>query len=326
MKFIDRFRDRKVCLISHNDLDGIGSIVIYKSYVEPITSYSEIYSFGYDDILDIEKNTSSFENFDLIIFIDIAPTIELYIIFKNLGIDIYIFDHHVSAYRELFNIADEDKYFYSLDKCGTQIFFDEITKGRRLSKCAFQFVEYISTYDLWQDKSVLWEKGKALHNILWGSIDRTVQGVNQHSRFITTQLDKIKKGKSFYFTEYENKLSILAEETETKYFNSCKKKLSIRKDNSGNTYAYFEAPSKISLIANRILKEFNNLDYICGHSTFNDSNGVFIPSISLRSAGEIDVSVIASDWGSGGHKFASGISFKNYDDFINFREGKLHLI
>jgi uncharacterized protein len=322
---LNKFKDKNICIISHQDLDGVGAILVYKYYIEPIAKSSLIMSCDYEEIqsLDFEKLL----NRDIILFTDITPTKELYEFLINENKEVYVYDHHQSAYNELLNVIKEEDYFYSTEKCGTKIFFDEITKGKRSSKCVHQFCELVDTYDRWQDNSALWKDGKALHNILWGSINwNAVSGIDKYDKFIQNQLLKFEKGKNFYFTSYEQKLAMNAEDKEREFYIKAKNNLIIRKDGEGNAYAYFEAPSKISLICNRFLKEFSELKYIIGHGTFNDKDGIFEPSLSLRSQGEVDVSIIAGMYNGGGHHNSAGCLLEDYDFFIKFREGKTHLI
>jgi oligoribonuclease NrnB/cAMP/cGMP phosphodiesterase (DHH superfamily) len=322
---LQKFKDKNVALFSHNDLDGIGAILVYKYYIEPLVTTSQIYSCSYDDIekFDITK----LDECDTVLFTDITPTKELYEKLIDQKKEVYVYDHHQSAYATLLNVIREEDYFYFTDKCGTKIFFDEITRGKRTSKCIYQFCQYVDTYDLWHENSVLWKEGKALHNILWGSVNwNAVNGIDKHDKFINNQLEKFHKGKNFYFSSYEQNLALKAEEREREFYTKAKNSISLRVDGEGNEYGYFECPSKISLICNRLLKELPQLKYVVGHGTFADKNGAMDPSISLRSVAEVDVSIIAGMWGGGGHKQASGILFEDYEKFMDFRAGKIHLI
>jgi len=322
---LERFRNKNIALFSHSDLDGIGSIVVYKYYIEPIAKSSFILSCDYSDIEQFEID--KLNTVDLVIFTDITPTAELYENLIQMNKQVYIYDHHQSAYNTLLNVIKEEDYYYSTEKCGTQIFFEELTKGKRTSKCIHQFCELVNTYDTWQENSALWKDAKALHNILWGSINRNaINTLDKYDKFISNQLEKFNKGKNFYLTAYEMKLAIASDDKEREFYTKIKNNLTIRKDNEGNNYAYFEISSKLSIIANRLLKDFPELKYICGHGTFHDKGGIYEPSVSIRSLGETDVSIIASLYGGGGHRNSSGMLFEDYELFLKFREGKKHLI
>ena len=325
MNLLEHFKDKKIFQWSHNDLDGVGAIIVGKYFVGPISSKFEQFSADRDDIEACDHTTLS--EYDIILFTDITPTKELYNNLIEQGQEVLVFDHHISAYTDLMNTIPEEKYIYAIDRCGTQIFFDSLNEGRRTSKCIYQFVELVNTYDLWQENSALWNEGKALHNILWGSVNwGATDNMTKYNKFIENQLDKFYKGKIFYFTQYEDRLikSALNKEKENLAF--AKKNIEFRTDGEGNNYAYFECTSKLSIIANMILKEYNQLDYVVCHSTFKDRSGVLEPSVSLRSPGTMDVSLIAQIYECGGHKQASGISFKDHEFFLKFRKGEVHLI
>lgn len=325
MSLLESFKDKNVLQISHQDLDGIGSIIIGKYYIEPIVKEFNLFSGDYTDIESFDLDLVN--EIDVICFTDITPTVNLYNILIKMNKIVKVFDHHQSAYTTLMNIIPKEDYYYSTEKCGTKIFFDELTRGIRASKCVWQFVELCNTYDLWMESSALWKDGKALHNILWGSMDwGSTNNLIKYDKFIQNQMEKFQKGKNYYFTQYEDRLAKSALEKEKENLLFAKKNIQFRKDNEGNEYAYFECTSKISIIANLLLKEYPKLDYICAHSTYKDKLGIFEPSLSLRSLGGTDVSIIASLYDSGGHKQAAGISFKDYDLFLKFRNGECHLI
>jgi oligoribonuclease NrnB/cAMP/cGMP phosphodiesterase (DHH superfamily) len=117
---LNKFKDKNICIISHQDLDGVGAILVYKYYIEPIAKSSLIMSCDYEEIqsLDFEKLL----NRDIILFTDITPTKELYEFLINENKEVYVYDHHQSAYNELLNVIKEEDYFYSTEKCGTKIF------------------------------------------------------------------------------------------------------------------------------------------------------------------------------------------------------------
>ena len=322
---LEDFKGKDIFIISHNDLDGVGAIIVYKYYVEPYTNKSYIFSGGHDEIDTLELD--AFNEYNLILFTDIAPTEELYNVLIKLGKEVKVFDHHQSSYNTLLNVIKEEDYYYSTEKCGTKIFFDELTKGRRTTKCVHQFCELVDTYDRWQEYSALWKDGKALHNILWGSVNwSATNNLDKYEKFIINQLEKMKKGKNFYLTAYENKLALAAEDKEREFYIKAKRDMSFRVDNEGNNYAYFECPSKTSLIANRLLKDYSQLKYIVGRGTYEDKEGTYDNSLSLRSLGETDVSIIAGLHGGGGHHNSSGCSIDDYEKFLQFKSGKIHLI
>lgn len=327
MKFIDRFRDRKVYSFFDSDLDGVGSRIIYHYYIESITSCSFITNSAKRDMS--EFNYDYCNKSDIILFVDIAPTVELYKELIELNKEVIICDHHQTSYIELQELQiSESNYIYSTEDCGCMILFKQCTHGRRVQKCSFQFTELVNTYDTWQQNSFLWKDAYKLHNILWEGVNWFTEqsDTERYNAFIERQLIKFNKGKSFYFTEYENSLNEKALAKEKTNLNQARKTLSIRKDNSYNTYGYFECNSKLSIIATTLLKEYDNLDYICGYSTYlTNVKGEQSFKVSLRSREGFDVSIIAQKYGGGGHVNASGVDLPE-EVFLKLQKGIDHLV
>lgn len=327
MKFLDRFRNQNVYAFFDSDLDGIGSRIVYHYYIEPLVKRGFITNSSQRDMSDFNQDYS--DKSDVILFTDIAPTVELYNKLISEGKEVIICDHHDTSYRDLqeCNIPEEN-YFYSTTDCGCMILFKNCSQERRIQKCVFQFVELVNTYDTWQENSSLWPEAKKLNNTLWGSINwfDDKSDTDRANTFIERQLLKFSKGKYFYFTNYEEELHQKAFLKEKSNLSEAKRTLSIREDNSLNKYGYFECNSKLSFVASTLLKEYPYLDYICGYSTFSSKvKNEPTTNVSLRSREPFDVSLIAKKYGGGGHPQASGVELPE-DIFKDLRKGKIHLI
>lgn len=326
MTLLERFKDKRVQVVTDSDFDGINSHIIAKIYLEPlvqqflftITSKRDMSEFSMVDAL----------NSDIILFVDIAPTVELYLKLKQFEKEVYIFDHHITSYTDLINTVEEN-YFFTEEKCGCKIFFDELTKGHRTSKAVFQFVQLTDTYDRWQKQSILWKDAEKLQNIMYEYVDwfnKTLTDNERYEKYINIQIQKIDKGKNFYITQYEETLAKNAEDKKRRNLETARKTLQIRRDNSGNNYAYFECNSKLSITGNNILDEYDNLDYIIGHSTYEEvSDGKKNGKVSLRSKGSFTVNNIAKIYGGGGHPQAAGVDLP-LDVFEKLRKGEIHLV
>ena len=166
MNFLELFKDKKICLISHSDLDGFGSTVIGYYYLAPIASSFMTHNSGEYDLSDYDLD-KSIKYCDTFIFTDFSPTVEVIDKLKASNKDFWVFDHHVSRMDDL-KLAIGDHFIYDNVRCGTKIFFDELTKGSRVKKCVYGFVELVNVYDLFQMNSALWRTAKGLSNILWG--------------------------------------------------------------------------------------------------------------------------------------------------------------
>jgi oligoribonuclease NrnB/cAMP/cGMP phosphodiesterase (DHH superfamily) len=326
LSLLETFSNKKVYVVTDADLDGVNSHIIAKIYLEPIVQQ---FLFTLTSKRDMsEFLMSSALDSDIIIFVDIAPTNDLYLKLQELEKQIYIYDHHITSYNDLMAIVTE-KYYFTEEKCGCKIFFDELTKNHRTSKAIFQFVQLTDTYDRFQKKSLLWKDAQKLQDIMYEYVDwndDTKTSNDQYNKYINIQLEKIEKGKNFYFTQYEEILAKNAEEKKRRNLEVARKSIKIRKDNSGNNYAYFECNSKLSIIGNIILDEYDILDYVIGHSTYeetwkNKKNG----KISLRSKGSFTVNNIAKLYNGGGHPQSAGVELE-IDFFEKLKKGEVHLI
>ncbi len=320
---LDYFKDKKITQIVHNDLDGIGSLLIGKYYIEPNASKFEYlisdYNFNY---LDINKLNS------IVLFTDISPSVELYDKIKQLGKEIHIYDHHMSAYNNFNNLIDN--FYWYIDKCGAKVLFDELTKNKRTNRCISQFIELCQIYDLWQQQSLLWHKAKSLSNCMFEYANYSEKDENKkYNSFINNQLYKFENFKSFSFTIEEEHSILNAEKKERKALTEAKNSLQKRVDNEGNNYIYFECQSKLSLTASTLMKEYADQDikyYIC-RSLYAFKKGQLSLSLRAPEESKINCSVIAEKYKNGGHTKAAGLDFTNNPKFYNdLIKGKVHLI
>jgi len=325
MDVLNFFKDKIIYHITDGDLDGIGSLIVSKIFVEPVCKKIDYYStFDRDlPVFDLKKA----EEADIIIFTDLAPfSLSFYNqINKDLN-KVYIFDHHATT-RSI--LSELPNYFFDIERCGSKIFFDFLSQDVKVKKSLIEFIDLIQTYDLFQTDSPIWRQAKGLNNLLFALVDWNLknEGVSFHlasEKFINSQINKLINRDTFFFTPLEKELIFKAENKEKQYFKQAKVSLKIRQDNSGNNYGVFSCASKISLVSHLLLNDLNGkVDYLVGFSTWDKNN----TKISLRSGKNgIDVSTIASLWGGGGHKNSAGIDFKEKEKLNDFLEGKFHLI
>lgn len=326
MNFLDQFKGKNIYSIHDNDLDGVSSYIVAILYIQPICHQFLYTLTSKRDMSEFNENNAL--QSDIILFSDITPTIELYKhLTENLQKEVYIFDHHIGPRDELLTVIHKN-YYFDNDKCGAKVLLNTITKGIRIRKCIYEYIEKVDIYDRWITESALWKEAKDLHNIMYGYVNwfANEPDNSKYDKFINMQLQKFFTAKYFYFTEYEKQLAQKAEKKEKDNQIQAEKTLDIRTDNSGNKYAYFECSSKLSLVANNLLKKYIDLKYLAGHSTFAETaKGDVNGKISLRCRDDFDVAVVASLWKGSGHKQASGAEL-SIDDFKKFRKGKIHLI
>ena len=324
--FQSLFENKSLIIISDGDLDGLGATIVSIYYLKPVCKDIEHYNTFDREFKDLNWNL--IEKSDIVIFTDISsPSLDFYKkLTKEYKKEVLIFDHHAS-HREILG-ENIENYFYDESKSATKIFFEQLTKGSRVNRVIREFVELVNCYDCWHDEDILWQEAIKLNFLKAGYIEwntgRNKPDFEKNLNFINAMLFKFEKLKSFTYNFKEIRLISSEKFKENKYYNEAKKSMKIRIDNNGNKYAYIESVSKLSIIANKILKEYNDIDYIVARSTFK--NAVDNLSLSLRSNGNCDVKRIAEKWRGGGHINASGIAMQDKKDYLNVISGRLHLL
>lgn len=323
MNFLELFTNKTIYHVSDSDLDGISCRIIAEYFIKPICKKYIPFNTSDRSLPDFDWNVMS--ESDIVIFTDIAPS-DLEMVNKiKLEKDLYIFDHHISSRSQL---GDFENYHFDETKCGTKLFFDNVTNNVRLKKSIFQFVELVNTYDLYQVNSSLWRNAKALNNILYSYVDwkyaSDTPDTHKYNRFIDMQLRKFddQRVKNYYFTGMETQNALKAEKKEKTNYDEAKRNLQFRVDNSNNKFMYTECVSKVSWVSSLILREFSDYQYLAIRGTWDKKS----KKVSLRSNNGFDVSLIAEKWGGGGHLAASAFEFKDDDSFDKFKNGEISLI
>jgi len=185
-------------LISHQiDLDGLGSLILAKYYNLDIDQFYLV-AYGKDFTEDGEPTfPTGYKN---IIVTDFSVEEKLYkYIVKNTE-SYKIFDHHESSKQW----ENDENCFIDMKKCGTKLFYEYITKGKRVPVKVKQMVDLIDVYDLWQLDSPLRSDAENLNRVLWQSISYNRKGWHQYESFIDRQVFKLKDSSNdFYFDDYE---------------------------------------------------------------------------------------------------------------------------
>ena len=259
-------------LITHTDLDGLGSVVLAKFYG---ITFKRIYMWDYDKIS--MKVLSETKN---VIMTDLSIPEEDFLKIKDNGIQ--IFDHHDSSLylKKYGQICDTSR-------CGTRIFFEEYIKKHekyRENEHVERFVHLVDVYDRWQEDSDDWEEALRL-NRLFFSLSRVV--------FISDASELLKRKMIYNANEISLIESVEAEED--RLYEEALKELCICKDEKNACYGVFPCKTYQSIICNKILKSCSEMDYVIG----------YFPSgkISVRSKNYFDLTQLK---GIRGHKHAMG--------------------
>jgi oligoribonuclease NrnB/cAMP/cGMP phosphodiesterase (DHH superfamily) len=318
---LHEFKDKKIYFCSDSDLDGVSATILAIYYLYPIAKNLTLLNTADRDLKNF--NYSILSSYDTIIFCDIAPpNIDFYNRLIDNNITVYIFDHHITSKE---NLGELKNYYFNNNVCGSKIFFDNITKNIEKKENITQYVELVNIYDMWKENDPLFALAHDMHNILYSYVDWSFRNHENEffkvEKYILAQYLKFNKYNNFFLLEKEKQSAVETRFKEIAEYKKCKKNIQFRIDNSGNKYAFFSCYSKISWMSHLLLKEYQNIAYIVGYSTFIKDKY----KISLRSK-NFNVEQIAKKWGGGGHEHAAGIEFKDKEIFDNIVSGKQHLI
>ena len=324
MTFLEQFKNKKIYMIADSDCDGLMCSLLAEYYIKPIATKYIRYNTGDRGLPDFDWDKA--KDSDIVLFTDIGP-VDKEMSDKIQEISkLIIVDHH-ETHREM--LGEMKNYYYDITKCATKIFFELLTENLQVKKIIYDYVNLTNIYDLYQTDSPLFRNAKGLNNLVYGYIDwkaaRWQTDTEKNQEFIYEQLQKIEKSNDFYFTKKEKDMALKAEKKEKDNYKKARQNLSIRIDNAGNKYGYFECSSKLSIVASWLLRDFPDIKYFIGHTTFletyrNKENG----KVSLRSQKDFNIAKIAEKFGGGGHEHASGIEL-SIDIFKELKKGKIHL-
>lgn len=287
---------RNKILVSHSDLDGIGAIFIGWYYREKLgfdDFLSEDYGFEQDkDKMDLLKS------YRTVVFADLSIPEEYHNQLIEAGVDVSYYDHHSSAEY----LQGYDKMTFDLDKCGTMLFWEFYVKPRikRFPPIVEEFVTLVDTYDIWRQESELWQTAKNLNSVLYGIRDYGSKSFfESYEPFFNLMTTKFKHFTHWRETDLERRLIERAEKREQDVYDKARETMSIRLDSKGKAFGVFAVPSKISLVASRILLEEPELDYLVIVNTWGGITG----RLSFRSKNGFNCNSLGA---ANGHDCAAG--------------------
>jgi len=324
-KFMEMFKDKNVVHVSDSDLDGVSCILEGEVFIEPICASYYPYmnaDRGFKDIpMDIVELA------DVVLFTDIVPTVNLYNELKTMGKVIIICDHHETSKIEL-NELNIEHYYYieNNEQCGAMILFNNIFEGQRPPRVVKEYINLVSIYDTWKEKSELWKEAGDLFDYHIGSVNYQIRDnpYFANANYLKNMKMKFKFNDRFEYTK--NDLDIIQDRRNKRQavYEKCLSTLEKRIDNKGTKYLYVEMTSGISQIGNRFLTENPDYTYVAIWNTYSLIKADH--KISLRSVEGFAVNEIASLWGGGGHKNSASFHFESTNEFEQFKSGKVHLI
>lgn len=317
----DLVKGKRLAHIADTDLDGVSCRLLAEYFLAPICKLYKPFNTADRTMSPVPDNF--FENVDIVLFSDIAPpSLEYYNNLKNKGLEIIIVDHHDTSKNILGNL---EFYFYSDQMCATKLFYELLTEGKRKYQLINDYVMLVDVYDMWRTQSPIRSHAEGLHHYLMGTIPwfSNIPDSQRSDTFLKKQMKKFQERptQKFFFDLHEQTIIKKAKQKIENNYKTAKKNLQKRVDGNGNKYLFTECPSKISFIADRILKEYKEYDYIAIRATFVKSEYKF----SLRSANGFEVNKIAEKYNGGGHKASAGMQLDE-EQYNLFKLGKIHLI
>lgn len=284
---------------SHLDLDGLGSIVLYKYFQDRVPEMNfdsfMLIDYGWEQI---PENISYMASFDEVILADISAPKEYIDQIRAKGTRVRIFDHHLSAEW----LKDDFDSVWDKERSGTRIFWEEYVCKyvRRCPPVIRHFVDLVDAYDCWRENSPLWRDAKGLNSVLYGMKNwKAGNEIDSNREFMDHILRKLDLyPNEWIWMEKEKRLIEEAERREIELYERAEKEMRIRIDDQGKYFAIFPCGSKISLTCSSILKNNPGLDYCVCINSFRGING----KLSFRTKTDMNLNCFA---GVNGHASAA---------------------
>lgn len=269
-------------LITHTDLDGLGSAII--AIADKLFDRIYCWNNDYVDKSIFKGNT---------------------VVVTDLSIDIpnaTIYDHHETSKRITNAVCD-------LKRCGTKIFYEEYVKNHNSSRD--RFVHLIDVYDRWQNKNVDFKEALDLARLCEHTCGRDnclIYNGNVlntcYSKFINQMIDNISK--PFKLSAIQQLVVKNIKENEDKEYTEAMETLKVRTDCKNNKFAICTMSKYITQNGNRYLMEHSEIIYILIRYKTNSRK---------LSARAVDGFNLNSLKGLAGHPKAAGGTFSQ--DFLN---------
>lgn len=273
-------------LISHiKDVDGITPVILMKLF-------GREFDYKLLDVYEVESFMDEFLSKDLrwyehIYITDLTVPEAIYEKIENHSArdKFLIFDHHKTH-----NYASHYSYVtLDINECGTTLFYNYLKmNGLIETKSLNQYIRSVKNLDLW-----LFEQE---NDNLAPILDKlfSLYGIDNYIKEIVLRLQN--NPKDFVLTPFEKTWLELEKNHQLDYINKCDEKMiRVRLNNIPAGVVFAEKYR--NEIGHELLNRHPDLEFIV---VINMNGG-----ISFRSR-EVDVSKIASLFGGGGHKLASG--------------------
>jgi len=260
-------------LITHVDLDGIGSAVLEQYYQDYL---------GLDNVLcrdygfyEQKEEQEYLELFSEIVIVDLSMSEEYTKSLRDKGIKVSYYDHHSAADW----LEDDEFSNFDITIYGTKNFWLNYVKPRikRYPVVIDEFVDLVDVYDCWRTENPLWDDAKALNSVFYGMIQYNLPNKElliKAEPFLNLMKTKFEKLSEWRFTTRETEIIERSLKREDDIYKKAMKDMKFREDSKGRLFGIFYAPSKISLVCHRILLQ-EPLDYVVCLNSWGGLSGKF---------------------------------------------------
>lgn len=318
----------KICHLSHTDLDGYSAQLVTKTYLKNVEYFNSNYGKEIDEKFSMMVDFIG-DDKGIILITDLNLTLKNCQDYENLikdkDIKLLLLDHHQTGLE-----CSKKHSWYYLDssRCATLITYKFFAGMFGENEALKRYCEVVNSVDIWLKDSPDFELGKVLMGIVSGakeinkvmfpkkSFDYILYLMQEGAKFIDKdsshiRLDEALHGlkKDFFKDDKDDTLSNLNSNFIVNLLSQESEKFEIKfgdykgilTHNIGNT----------SVIGNDFLVQNPNFDFFLDVTSKK--------TLSFRSNGDVDVSLMASKLvDGGGHKNASGGLFASFKDGFNY--------
>ena len=301
--FENKFYD--IVMFHYPCQDGLASAWVVKDFHTKQGKSIELYPIAHGKSINMDTFVGK-----SIIICDYAPQLDILNKLEQIAESITILDHHVTAQKTL-----ENKLYaiFDMNKSGAGITWDYFYPDQSMPL----FIQMIQDRDLWK-----WEINQSKEFTSgFFAVCSTFDEYDFESLFtLFTKLHSSNDNNIIFYIELGKIMTKLTENKSKAVGDDHLKKISYFNFN-GTTYkvCVINCSSDITSEVGNYVSSQQSVDFAVLWRYHNPSGNYYV---SLRSCGDIDVSVIAKSFGGGGHKNAAGFSIQNFPptffDSVNY--------
>jgi oligoribonuclease NrnB/cAMP/cGMP phosphodiesterase (DHH superfamily) len=193
--------------------------------------------------------------------------------------NVFVIDHHKTAKAALARFTN---CIFNMDKCGAVLSWEYFHPNKKLPK----LFEYVQDYDLWKKSLPFTNEATAYLN----SYERTINIFKLHETTFEKNFDKIVAEGAAMLRYHERDIQKICQSARKYSWN-------------GIDCVVVNTPGFMSSdVGGALAEQYPDAKFVCCYSDTNEGYRYY----SLRSKGDFDVTILAAQFGGGGHKNAAG--------------------